>query len=177
MKKELRKDISRYGLSFGGVLKGLFTGHSFYAVLLYRLGNGVAKHRVKLLPDILKFIATRNFACEISPYATIGDGLLLHHTLGIVIGHEVIIGENVEIFQNVTIGSSRKERNGRMMPTIGNNVIIYSGAVVTGGISIGNNVVIGANSVVLNDIPDNSFVAGVPARVIKDIAIGEKHNE
>lgn len=109
----------------------------------------------------------RRYGCEISPYAKIGDGFLILHSVGIVIGHEVEIGENCEIFQNVTIGSNRKEINNRYMPIIGNNVSIGTGAIVVGAIHIGNNVVIGANSYVDKDIPDNAFVVGTPARIVK----------
>ena len=76
-------------------------------------------------------------------------------------------GKNLELFQNVTIGSNRKERNGRFMPIIGNNVSIGSGAVVVGPIKIGNNVSIGANSYVDKDVPDNAVAAGLPAKIIR----------
>ena len=108
----------------------------------------------------------RHYACEISPYASIGSGFFIPHTVGIVIGHQVVIGENFEVFQNVTIGSNRKEKNGRFMPIIGDNVSIGSGAVVVGSIRIGDNAVIGANSYVDKDIPENSFAAGCPAKII-----------
>ena len=163
----LDQDIKRYGINLYGIIKGLFTGHAFFAVFNYRIGNWLHRHHIKFLPDVIKFRTLRRYACEISPYATIGGGLLIHHTLGIVIGHEVIIGENCEIFQNVTIGSNRKEINGRFMPIIGNNVSIGSGAVVVGAIHIGNNVLIGANSYVDKDIPDGSVAVGSPARIIR----------
>ena len=111
----------------------------------------------------------KRYCCEISPYATIGPGLFIPHSLGIVIGHEVVAGKNLEVFQNVTIGSNRKERNGRMMPIIGDNVSIGSGAVVVGAINIGNNVKIGANSYVDKDIPSNVVVAGCPAKIVKTL--------
>lgn len=145
------------------------SGHTFFVVFNYRVANWLYKHRIKLLPEMIKFRTMKRYSCEISPYAQIGRGLFFPHSVGIVIGHEVIIGENCEIFQNVTIGSNRKERNGRYMPIIGNNVSIGTGAVVVGAITIGNNVVIGANSYVDKDIPDNSFVAGTPAKIIKQI--------
>lgn len=87
--------------------------------------------------------------------------------MGIVIGCFVHAGRNLEIFQNVTIGSNRKEKAGRVMPLIGDNVTIGSGAVVVGPIIIGNNVSIGANSYVDKDIPDNAIVAGIPAKIIR----------
>ena len=109
----------------------------------------------------------RKYGCEIAPYATIGGGLFLPHSLGIVIGHGVIIGENCEIFQNVTIGSNRKSKGGQLMPIIGNNVSINTGAVVVGPINVGDNVIIGANSYVDKDIQSNVVIAGNPAKIIR----------
>lgn len=145
------------------------SGHTFFVVLNYRIANWLYRHRIKLLPEMIKFRTMKRYGCEISPYAQIGGGLFFPHCIGIVIGHEVIIGENCEIFQNVTIGSNRKEKNGRYMPIIGNNVSIGTGAVIVGSITIGDNVVIGANSYVDKDIPNNCFVAGSPAKIIKQI--------
>lgn len=163
----IKSDFKAYKLTLKSVIKGIFTGNSFYAVLLHRQANWLYRKKVKLIPEMLTYIAKKNFSCEISPNATIDEGFVMHHTTGVVIGWDVKIGKNSEIFQNVTIGSSRKEIDGQIMPIIGDNVKIYSGAVVTGPIKIGDNVVIGANSVVLQDIPDNCFVAGVPAKIIK----------
>jgi serine O-acetyltransferase len=163
----IKSDIKNYKVTFGSYLKGMFTGHAFNVVLLYRVGNWLVRHKVKVLPDRVKYKMLKKYACEISPYAQIGEALMIHHSTGIVIGHEVIIGEHCEIFQNVTIGSNRKEMNGRYMPVIGNNVSIGSGAVVVGAICIGDNVIIGANSYVDKDIPDNVIVAGVPAKIIR----------
>lgn len=165
----LSKDFERYGMRKSRLFVSWLSGHTFFVVFNYRVANWLYKHRIKLLPEMIKFRTMKRYSCEISPYAQIGRGLFFPHSVGIVIGHEVIIGENCEIFQNVTIGSNRKERNGRYMPIIGNNVSIGTGAVVVGAITIGNNVVIGANSYVDKDIPDNSFVAGTPAKIIKQI--------
>lgn len=120
---------------------------------------------------MVKFRTMRRYSCEIAPYAQIGEGLFIPHSIGIVIGHEVVIGNNCEIFQNVTIGSNRKEKNGRFMPIIGNNVSIGSGAVVVGGITIGDNVCIGANSYVDKDVPSNVVVAGCPAKIIRTAVV------
>ena len=151
------------------LLVSWLSGHTFFVVFNYRIANWLYRHRVKLLPEMIKFHTLKRYGCEISPYAQIGGGLFFPHSVGIVIGHEVIIGENCEIFQNVTIGSNRKENNGRYMPIIGNNVSIGTGTVVVGSITIGDNVVIGANSYVDKDVPNNSFVAGSPAKIIKQI--------
>ena len=163
----IRSDIKAYKLSVKGIIIGFFTGHAFYAVLLYRIGNFFARHKIPFFPYFCGFIQLRRFACEISPYAKIGEGFRLYHTPGIVIGWGVEIGDNCEIFQNVTIGESRKEKNGKRFPSIGDNCTVYTGACVSGPIEIGSNTQIGANSVVLSDIPSNCFAAGAPAKVIR----------
>ena len=163
----ITEDMEAYHLTWNRLFKAWITGHCFFLVRLYRRGNWYYRHGIKLMPEIVKKRMLRRYACEISPYAKIGKGLLIHHSVGIVVGHEVVIGENCEIFQNVTIGSNRKEKNGRMMPIIGNNVSIGSGAVVVGGITIGSNVKIGANSYLDKDVPDNTIVVGSPIRYLE----------
>lgn len=163
----LKSDMNAYGLNWFRFFKGWITGHNFFLVRLYRKGNWCYRHGIKLIPELIKKKMLRKYSCEISPYATIGRGLRIHHSVGIVIGHEVVIGNDCEIFQNVTIGSNRKERNGRYMPIIGDNVMIGSGAVVVGAIKIGNNVRIGANSYVDKDIPDNALVTGASTQIIE----------
>jgi len=157
---DFRNDIRCYNLNIHRLVKGFLTGHTFFLVRMYRRGNWYYTHGIRFVPDVIKKRMLRKFACEISPYATIGKGLKIHHSIGIVVGQEVIIGDNCEIFQNVTIGSNRKERNGRMMPIIGNNVSIGAGAVIVGAISIGDNVKIGANTYIDFDVPRNTEVHG-----------------
>lgn len=163
----IRQDMHRYGLTKRRLPIAWLSGHTFFVVLNFRISNWLYRHNVKLLPEMIKFRTMKRYGCEISPYATIGSGMFIPHSQGIVIGYEVVAGKNLEVFQNVTIGSNRKEKNNRMMPIIGNNVSIGSGAVVVGAIKIGDNVKIGANSYVDKDIPDNVIVAGTPARIIK----------
>ena len=161
----IKEDYKAYKLSPKGLVVGFFTGHAFYAVLLYRIGNFFARRHIPFFPYFFGFLQLRKFACEISPYATIGGGFRLYHTPGIVIGWGVEIGRDCEIFQNVTIGESRREIDGKRFPTIGNQCSIYAGACISGPITVGNHVEVAANSVVLNDVPDNCFVAGAPAKV------------
>lgn len=124
-----------------------------------------------------KFFAALNLLCfgiEVSPRVRIGGGLFLPHTVGTVIGAEAI-GENCTIMQGVTLGSrwpdigfTPSER-----PLVGNGVTICAGAKIVGRVTIGDNATIGANAVVLEDVPPNATVAGVPARVVRMAAGGE----
>ncbi len=103
---------------------------------------------------------------EIHPGATIGHGLFIDHGMGVVIGETTEIGDNVTIYQGVTLGGTGKDV-GKRHPTIGNNVMIGSGAKVLGPFKVGDNSKIAANAVVLNEVPPNSTCVGVPARIVK----------
>jgi serine O-acetyltransferase len=103
---------------------------------------------------------------EIHPGATVKKGLFIDHGMGVVVGETSVIGENVTIFQGVTLGGTGKKR-GKRHPTIGNNVVLGTGAKVLGDIKIGDNVSVGANAVVIRDVPANSTVVGVPGRIAK----------
>lgn len=163
----ISSDYHAYNLTPWKLVYGFFTGHCFYAVLLYRIGNWFARKHWPGFPYFVIPLQRIFFSCEISPYATIGSGFRLHHSAGIVIGHACVIGDNVQVFQNVTLGANTVQTcQGRLMPIVGNNVSIYAGACVAGPITIGDNVSIGANSVVLRDVEANVTVAGAPAKVI-----------
>ncbi len=125
------------------------------------------KHGFPLLAKLISNRLQRKYGIFISEKAIIAENLELKHPTGVVIGEGVKIGRNVKIFQNVTLGGARmgdwKEKN---YPEVGENTVIFAGAVIVGKIKIGKNSVIGANSVVNKDVPDNTTVAGVPAKVI-----------
>lgn len=122
-------------------------------------------HKSEYLCMYYNYKIFKKYNIEISCRSFIEDVIKFPHLIGIVIGAYVKIGKNCTIYQNVTLG--RKNQDEDFAPSIGNNVTIYSGAKVIGNVKIGNNVVIGANSVVTKDVPDNSVVAGVPAKIIK----------
>lgn len=103
---------------------------------------------------------------EIHPGAVIGKGFFIDHGMGVVIGETTRIGNNVTLFQGVTLGGTGKE-TGKRHPTLGNNIVVGSGAKVLGDIKIGDHSYIGANAVVLREVPAHSTVVGVPGRVVK----------
>lgn len=108
----------------------------------------------------------RKTGIEIHPGAEIGKGFFIDHGNGVIIGETTIIGDNVTLYQGVTLGGTGKEQ-GKRHPTVGNNVMISAGAKVLGSFKIGDNSKIGAGSVVLEEVPPNSTVVGVPGRVVK----------
>ena len=133
-------------------------------------------HRKKRLPDI--FPGYPNSCCDIRYYDEyIKRGVHFPHLFGIVVARPATIGNNVWIYQNVTIGAKTAQQgDGRTKenyPSIGDNTIIYAGAVIVGHVKIGKNCIIGANSLVINDVPDNSIVGGVPAKIIKTLSPSE----
>ncbi|MBI3312062.1 MAG: serine O-acetyltransferase [Candidatus Omnitrophica bacterium] len=129
---------------------------------LYRLNFPGTRFLARLISQ-----TTRGFTgIEIHPGAVIGKGLFIDHGMGVVIGETAEIGNNVTIFQGVTLGGTGKEK-GKRHPTIGDNVVIGAGAKVLGSFKIGNNVQIGANAVVVREAPANSVVVGVPGRIVR----------
>jgi len=105
--------------------------------------------------------------CDISPRAKIGRNLTLPHPIGIVIGEGVVVGDNVMIWQHVTLGSKGRTGEPFQYPSVGNNVRIFVGATVIGSVRIGVGATVGAHSLVLHDVPDHATVAGCPASVIR----------
>ncbi len=138
----------------------------FHAIIAYRVSHFLWNLKIPLLPRMISQFARFLTGIEIHPGATIGHGLFIDHGMGVVIGETAIIGENVTLFQGVTLGGTGKE-HGKRHPTLGNNIVVGTGAKVLGNITIGDNSYIGANAVVLKDVPVNSTVVGVPGRVTK----------
>lgn len=122
------------------------------------------KYNLRLIGTILLRRLQRKYGVFLSYTTEFDSSLKLRHPVGIVIGEGVKLGKNVTIFQNVTLG--RSDTFISAYPEIGDNTIIYAGAVLLGGIKIGRNCVIGANAVLTRDIPDGSVAAGVPARIL-----------
>ncbi|MBI1953646.1 MAG: serine O-acetyltransferase [Candidatus Omnitrophica bacterium] len=136
------------------------------AIAWYRAAHFLRRLGFKFLARLISQTARGLTGIEIHPGATIGRGLFIDHGMGVVIGETAEVGDNVTLFQGVTLGGTGKEK-GKRHPTIGNNVVIGSGAKVLGSFKIGDNVAIGANAVVVREVPPNSVVVGVPGRIVR----------
>ena len=137
-----------------------------HALIAYRFAHRLYKWHIPLIPRIISYITRIITGIEIHPAAKIGRKFFIDHGEGVVIGATTEIGDDVLIYQQVTLGGTGKE-HGKRHPTLGNNVIVGAGAKVLGNIKIGNDVRIGAGSVVVEDVPENSTVVGVPGRIVQ----------
>ncbi|HAA89235.1 MAG: Serine acetyltransferase, partial [Thermoanaerobacterales bacterium 50_218] len=137
----------------------------FHAILLHRIAHWFYRKKMFLIARVISQFNRFLTGIEIHPGAKIGEGLFIDHGMGVVIGETTEIGDNVTIYQGVTLGGTGKEK-GKRHPTIGNNVVISAGAKVLGSLKVGDNVKIGAGSVVLRDVPPNCTVVGVPGKVV-----------
>lgn len=144
----------------------IFLYPSFKAIIRHRIAHKLYNRKHYFLARWYSQRTVRKTGIEIHPGAKIGKGLFIDHGHGVVIGETAEIGDNVTLYQGVTLGGTGKER-GKRHPTIGDNVMISAGAKVLGSFKVGDNSKIGAGSVVLSEIPDNSTVVGVPGRVVK----------
>ncbi len=137
-----------------------------HALIWYRIAHWFYKHRLFFIARLLSQLARFFTGIEIHPGATIGTGLFIDHGSGVVIGETTEIGDNCTIYQGVTLGGTGKDK-GKRHPTLGNNVLIGSGAKVLGPFKVGDNSRIAAGAVVLEEVPPDSTAVGVPARVVK----------
>ncbi len=144
----------------------VFLYPSFKVMMKYRQAHRLYKKGHYFWARLISQRAARKTGIEIHPGAEIGEGFFIDHGNGVIIGETTIIGNNVTLYQGVTLGGTGKE-HGKRHPTIGDNVMISAGAKVLGSFTIGENSKIGAGSVVLEEVPPNSTVVGVPGRVVK----------
>ncbi|MBU5293701.1 serine O-acetyltransferase [Anaerosalibacter bizertensis] len=136
-----------------------------HALFFYRIAHFFYNIKLYLLARIISNIGRFFTGIEIHPGAKIGKGIFIDHGMGVVVGETTEIGDNVTIYQGATLGGTGKEK-GKRHPTIGNNVVISSGAKILGPFTVGDNSKIGAGSVVLKEVPPNCTVVGVPGRVV-----------
>jgi serine O-acetyltransferase len=147
------------------VLEVIFCYPGFHAIVGHRIHHFLYKHKVYFLARLLSQINRFFTGIEIHPGAKIGRRLFIDHGMGVVIGETTEIGDDVTIYQGVTLGGTGKEK-GKRHPTIGNNVMIGAGATVLGSFKVGDNVKIGAGAVVHREVPPNTTVVGVPGKVV-----------
>ena len=174
MFKHLKKDIAvamEKDPAARSKIEVFLTYSGVKALSYYRVAHALYKRNFRLLSRMLSQRAKRLTGIEIHPAATLGEGIFIDHGAGVVIGETAEIGNNVTIYQGVTLGGTGKH-TGKRHPTIGNNVMISSGAKVLGPVIIGDFVKVGAGSVVLKDVPPHSTIVGVPGRIVRQY--GEK---
>ncbi len=147
-------------------LEIFFLYSGIHAVAHHRIAHLFYRMRLYFIARLISQMSRFFTGTEIHPGARIGKGLFIDHGMGIVIGETTIIGDNCTLYQNVTLGGTGKDK-GKRHPTIGNNVMIGSGAKVLGPFTVGDNSKIAANAVVLSEVPAGSTCVGVPARVVR----------
>ncbi|MFI4993737.1 MAG: serine O-acetyltransferase [Solirubrobacterales bacterium] len=169
--KELRRDLQAArtrdpAARDVGQLELVATWPGIHALLAHRIAHALHGAGVRLLPRTISMVTRTLTGIEIHPAAKIGNGLFIDHGTGVVIGETADIGENVTLYQGVTLGGTGFQ-TGKRHPTVQDNVTIGSGAKLLGPITIGHGAKIGANSVVITDVPPNSTVVGNPGHPVR----------
>ncbi len=166
--RSLRNDIKaafEHDPAAVNTLEILLAYPGFHARQFHRIAHTLFKWHIPFLPRFISHISRFLTGIEIHPGATIGEGFFIDHGMGVVIGETSVIGDNVTLYQGVTLGGTSHLRAKRH-PTLGNNVVVGVGAQVIGDITIGENSKVGAGSVVVSSVPANATVVGVPGRVV-----------
>lgn len=144
----------------------IFLYPTFHAILKYRIAHKLYKNGHYFWARWISQRSARKTGIEIHPGATIGKGLFIDHGTGVVIGETAVLGNNVTLYQGVTLGGTGKEQ-GKRHPTLEDNVMVSAGAKILGSFTIGENSKFGAGSVVLGPVPPNCTVVGIPGRIVK----------
>ncbi len=144
----------------------LLTYAGLHAIIFHRMAHALLKMKIPFLPRFLSQLGRHITGMEIHPGAKIGKGLFIDHGMGVVIGETSVLGDNVTLFQGVSLGGTGKER-GKRHPTLGNNVVVGAGAKILGNITVGDNVQVGANAVVIRSVPPDCTVVGIPGKIAK----------
>jgi len=154
----------------------VFCYPGFHAILFHRLAHKLWRNGWRFSARVISQANRFLTGVEIHPGAKIGRRFFIDHGMGVVIGETSEIGDDVLLYQNVTLGGTGKEK-GKRHPTIGNHVVIGTGAKVLGNISVGDHVKVGAGSVVIRSVPDHSTVVGVPGRIVRSLLEPEDNLE
>jgi serine O-acetyltransferase len=159
------------------VFEVVLTYSGLHALWSHRIAHALYKKKFRFLARAVSQVSRFFTGIEIHPGAKIGRRFFIDHGMGVVIGETCEIGDDVTIYQGVTLGGTGKEK-GKRHPTLGNNVLIASGAKVLGSITIGENSKVGAGSVVLKDVPNDSTVVGIPGTVVisNGVRVKDKHD-
>lgn len=168
MFEELRKDLEAArdrDPAARNTLEIILAYPGLHALWLHRLAHKLWLRKLPLLPRLISHLNRLITGIEIHPGASIGEGVFIDHGMGVVIGETSEIGDNVTMYQGVTLGGTGKEK-GKRHPTVGRNVVIAAGAKVLGPITIGDNSKVGAGAVVIRDVPPNCTVVGIPGKVV-----------
>ena len=164
--KEDIKTIYEKDPAAENILEVLFCYPGLHALIMHRIAHKLNYWKIPLIPRILSNISRFFTGIEIHPAARIGRRFFIDHGMGVVIGATTIIGDDVLLYQGVTLGGTGNE-HGKRHPTLGDNIVVGSGAKVLGNIEIGSNSRIGAGSVVVDSVPENSTVVGIPGRIVR----------
>lgn len=164
LKREIKVVFERDPAA-GSVIEVLFCYPGLHAILHHRIAHFFYRKRMRFLARLISHVSRFMTGIEIHPGARIGKGFFIDHGGGVVIGETAEIGEDVTLYQGVTLGGTGKQK-GKRHPTVGNNVTISAGAKVLGAINIGDHVKIGGGSVVLKSVPPHCTVVGVPGRIV-----------
>ena len=148
------------------ILEVIFCYPGLHALLAHRLSHKLYKWKIPFIPRFISFIMRILTGIEIHPGAEIGERFFIDHGEGVVIGETTIIGNDVLIYQQVTLGGTGNDK-GKRHPTLMDGVIVGAGAKVLGNITLGKHVRVGAGSVVVEDVPDFATVVGIPGRIVK----------
>ncbi len=149
------------------LLEALTCYSGLHAILLHRIAHFLYEHELPLAPRLVSQLNRFLTGIEIHPAARIGDGFFIDHGAGVVIGETTEVGDNVTLYQGVTLGGTGKE-TGKRHPTLMDGVTVGAGAKVLGAVKVGENAKIGAGSVVIHDVPANSTVVGNPGRPVRE---------
>ncbi|MBU4532194.1 MAG: serine O-acetyltransferase [Eubacteriales bacterium] len=165
----LRKDVQAVferDPAAKNLLEVLLCYPGLHALIMHRFAHAVYRRRLFTLARLMSHFSRFITGVEIHPGAKIGEGFFIDHGTGVVIGETTEIGNNVTLYQGVTLGGTGKEK-GKRHPTIGDNVVVSAGAKILGSFEVGEGSKIGAGSVVLNPVPPNCTVVGVPGRIVR----------
>ncbi|UMY65843.1 MULTISPECIES: serine O-acetyltransferase [unclassified Flavobacterium] len=166
--KTIWNELPRGRRTFSGLILSLLFDQPFKIMVNIRLGQRFRRSPNPLLRLYSRWLKNRQmyrWSCDIAYSAKIGTGVKFLHPIGIVVGTHSVIGNNVRIWQNVTLGSHGRDGD-KDYPTIGDGARLYAGAIIIGGITVGKDAVVAANAVVNIDVPDDCIAAGIPCKII-----------